>query len=55
MNSSLQQSFSKENYDILNDELQKNYNMEITDMGKTSKKKKIECHVRVMPPPVSSW
>ena len=42
---------SKENYDILNDELQKNYNMEITDMGKTSKKKKIECHVRVMPPP----
>ena len=42
---------SKDNYDILNDELQKNYNMEITEMGKTSKKEKHEYHVRVVPPP----
>ena len=42
---------SNENYDILNDELQKNYNMEISDFGKTSKKPKKEYHVHVMPPP----
>jgi type III restriction enzyme len=30
---------SKENYDILNDELKKNYDMEITELGKTSAKK----------------
>lgn len=42
---------SNENYDILNDELQKNYNMEISDFGKTSKSPKKEYHVHVMPPP----
>ena len=31
---------SKENYDTLNDELKKNYDMEITELGKTSKKEK---------------
>ena len=42
---------SKENYDILNDELNKNYNMEITDFGKQSTKQSISCKVRVLPPP----
>ena len=42
---------SKENYDILNDELQKNYNMEITDLGKSSTKTKQKYQVRVLPPP----
>ncbi|MGI5871851.1 MAG: TnsA endonuclease N-terminal domain-containing protein [Bacillota bacterium] len=44
---------SKENYDTLNDELQKNYNMEITELGKTSNKKKSTYQVRVLPPPRS--
>lgn len=42
---------SKETYKILSDELQKNFNMEITELGRTSEKPKITCHVRVMPPP----
>lgn len=42
---------SKENYDILNDELNKNYNMEISDLGKQPKKESIPCCVRVVPPP----
>ena len=41
---------SKENYDILNDELQKNYHMEISEMGKTSAKSRQEYKVHVMPP-----
>lgn len=44
---------SNDTYKILNDELQKNYNMEITDMGKTSKKESKKYEVRVMPPPRS--
>lgn len=44
---------SNDTYKILNDELQKNYNMEITDMGKTSKKESKRYEVRVMPPPRS--
>lgn len=42
---------SKENYDTLDDELRKNYNMEISDFGKTSTKKKQDYKVRVLPPP----
>ena len=41
---------SKENYDTLDDELRKNYNMEISDFGKTSTKKKQNYKVRVLPP-----
>lgn len=41
---------SKENYDTLNDELQKNYNMEISALGNTSDKKKHTYQVRVLPP-----
>jgi type III restriction enzyme len=44
---------SKENYDILNDELKKNYDMEITELGKTSVKSKHTYQVRVLPPPRS--
>lgn len=44
---------SKENYDTLNDELKKNYNMEITELGKTSVKKKRTYQVHVLPPPRS--
>lgn len=44
---------SKENYDTLNDELKKNYNMEISDLGKTSTKPKHKYKVRVLPPPRS--
>lgn len=44
---------SKENYDTLNDELKKNYDMEITELGKTSKKDKHTYQVRVLPPPRS--
>lgn len=42
---------SKENYDILDDELNKNYNMEISDFGKQSTRQSISCNVRVLPPP----
>ena len=42
---------SRENYDILEEELRKNYNMEISEMGKTSKKEKRDYKVRVLPPP----
>ena len=42
---------SKENWDILSDELNKNYNMEITDFGKQSTRQPIPCKVRVLPPP----
>ena len=44
---------SKENYDTLNDELKKNYDMEITELGKTSKKDKHTYQVRFLPPPRS--
>ncbi|MCC8161595.1 MAG: DEAD/DEAH box helicase family protein [Lachnospiraceae bacterium] len=44
---------SKENYDTLNDELKKNYNMEISDFGKSSSKPKNKYKVRVVPPPRS--
>ncbi len=44
---------SKENYDTLNDELKKNYNMEISDFGKSSSKPKKKYKVRVLPPPRS--
>lgn len=42
---------SKENYDILDSELQKNYNMELSDFGKSKSKNKKLYKVRVMPPP----
>lgn len=41
---------SKENMDILDDELQKNYNMELKDLGKTSTTEKHTYKVHVMPP-----
>lgn len=41
---------SNETYKILSDELQKNFNMEITDLGKTSKKESKPYQVRVLPP-----
>lgn len=41
---------SKENLDTLDDELQKNYNMELSDFGKTSVSEKHTYKVRVMPP-----
>lgn len=41
---------SKENMDTLDDELQKNYNMELKDLGKTSTAEKHTYKVRVMPP-----
>lgn len=44
---------SKENYDTLDDELLKNYNMEISDFGKSSSSKKDKYKVRVLPPPRS--
>ena len=44
---------SKENYDTLDDELRKNYNMEISKLGKTSSSSKQKYKVRVMPPPRS--
>lgn len=44
---------SKENYDTLDDELRKNYNMEISDFGKSSAAKKDKYKVRVLPPPRS--
>lgn len=44
---------SKENYDTLKDELEKNYNMDIKDLGKKSKSEKQKYEVRVLPPPRS--
>lgn len=44
---------SKENYDILDDELRKNYNMEISDFGKSPNTNKKVYKVRVLPPPRS--
>lgn len=41
---------SKENMDTLDDELKKNYNMELKDLGKTSTAEKHTYKVRVMPP-----
>ena len=41
---------SKENYDTLDDELHKNFNMEITDMKSNSGKTKSPYKVRVVPP-----
>ena len=42
---------SKENYDTLDDELHKNFNMEINDMKSNSGKPKSIYKVRVLPPP----
>lgn len=44
---------SKENYDTLDDELRKNYNMEISDFGKSPNTNKNVYKVRVLPPPRS--
>ncbi len=41
---------SKENLDTLDEELQKNYNMEIKDLGKTSSGERHSHQVRVLPP-----
>lgn len=41
---------SKENYDILDEELNKNFNMEIKDMSHTGEKKSERYKVRVLPP-----
>lgn len=42
---------SKENFDILDSELNKNFNLEIKDLKNSSGSKKIPYAVRVMPPP----
>ncbi len=42
---------SKDNYDTLNDELHKNFNMDIKDIKRTSDSDKKEYKVKVMPPP----
>lgn len=42
---------SKENYDTLDDELHKNFNMEIKDMKSNTEKPKSVHKVRVLPPP----
>jgi len=42
---------SKENYDILDDELHKNFNMEIKDIKKPSDDSRHTYQVRVLPPP----
>lgn len=42
---------SKENYDTLNDELHKNFNMEIEDIKNPSKADRHKYEVRVLPPP----
>lgn len=44
---------SKENYDTLDDELRKNYNMEISDFGKSPNTNKKVYKVRFLPPPRS--
>lgn len=42
---------SKDNYDILNDELNKNFNMDINDMSNPATKERQRYKVRVLPPP----
>lgn len=42
---------SKENYDILDDELQQNFNMSIDDFDKTTTSKRLPYEVRLVPPP----
>lgn len=42
---------SKDNYDILNDELHKNFNMDIKEMKNTSNENRHKYQVRVLPPP----
>lgn len=42
---------SKDNFDILNDELNKNFNIEIKDLKGSSGSKKVPYKVRVLPPP----
>lgn len=42
---------SKDNLDILDSELQKNFNMSIKDLGNSNKKEKKLYQVRVLPPP----
>ena len=42
---------SKENYDTLDDELHKNFNMEIKDIKNKSNDDRHKYHVRVLPPP----
>lgn len=42
---------SKDNFDTLNDELNKNFNIEIKDLSNTSTNKKVPYKVRVLPPP----
>lgn len=42
---------SKENFDTLDDELRKNYNMEISDFGHSKDSVKRSYKVRVLPPP----
>lgn len=44
---------SKENYDTLDDELHKNFNMEISDIKNTSTDDRHKYQVRVLPPPRS--
>lgn len=44
---------SKENYDTLDDELHKNFNMEISDIKNTSTVDRHKYQVRVLPPPRS--
>lgn len=44
---------SKENYDTLDDELHKNFNMQIKDLKNPSESKKRMYQVRVLPPPRS--
>lgn len=44
---------SKENYDTLDDELHKNFNMEISDIKNTSTDNRHKYQVRVLPPPRS--
>jgi hypothetical protein len=42
---------SKDNFDILNDELQKNFKMNVDDMDGKKENKKIAYEIRVIPPP----
>lgn len=42
---------SKENYDILDDELHKNFNVAIYDLGNQDAKNRKHFHVKVLPPP----
>lgn len=44
---------SKENYDILDDELNKNFNMDISDLSSHDAKERKRYKVRVLPPPRS--